>query len=40
MKTEVVAVGGGAIGVGVLCDLALRGIEAVLLGKWVERGTK
>ncbi|MDH4264263.1 MAG: anaerobic glycerol-3-phosphate dehydrogenase subunit GlpA [Deltaproteobacteria bacterium] len=31
MKTEVVVIGGGATGAGVLRDLALRGIEAVLL---------
>jgi glycerol-3-phosphate dehydrogenase len=31
IKTEVVVIGGGATGAGVLRDLALRGIEAVLL---------
>jgi len=31
MKTEVVVIGGGATGAGVLRDLALRGIEATLL---------
>lgn len=31
MKTEVVVIGGGATGAGVLRDLALRGIEAALL---------
>jgi len=31
MNTEVVVIGGGATGAGVLRDLALRGIEAVLL---------
>ncbi len=34
MKTEVVVIGGGATGAGVLRDLALRGVEALLL----ERG--
>ncbi len=34
MKTEVAVIGGGATGAGVLRDLALRGIEAILL----ERG--
>jgi glycerol-3-phosphate dehydrogenase len=34
MKTEVVVIGGGATGAGVVRDLALRGIEAIL----VERG--
>src|SRR4030042_6754123 len=33
MKTEVVVIGGGATGAGVLRDLALRGIEAILLEK-------
>jgi len=33
MRTEVVVIGGGATGAGVLRDLALRGIEAVLLEK-------
>jgi glycerol-3-phosphate dehydrogenase len=33
MKTEVVVIGGGATGAGVLRDLSLRGIEAVLLEK-------
>jgi glycerol-3-phosphate dehydrogenase len=33
LKTEVVVIGGGATGAGVLRDLALRGIEAVLLEK-------
>ncbi len=33
MKTEVAVIGGGAPGAGVLRDLALRGIEAVLLEK-------
>jgi glycerol-3-phosphate dehydrogenase len=33
MKTEVVVIGGGATGAGVLRDLALRGIDAVLLEK-------
>lgn len=33
MPTEVVVIGGGATGAGVLRDLALRGIEAVLLEK-------
>ncbi len=33
MKTEVAVIGGGATGAGVLRDLALRGIEAVLLEK-------
>jgi glycerol-3-phosphate dehydrogenase len=31
MKTEVVVIGGGATGAGVLRDLALRGIEAILV---------
>lgn len=34
MKTEVVVIGGGATGAGILRDLTLRGIEAILL----ERG--
>jgi glycerol-3-phosphate dehydrogenase len=33
MKTEVVVIGGGATGAGMLRDLALRGIEALLLEK-------
>jgi glycerol-3-phosphate dehydrogenase len=33
LKTEVIVIGGGATGAGVLRDLALRGIEAVLLEK-------
>ncbi|HSR10101.1 MAG TPA: anaerobic glycerol-3-phosphate dehydrogenase subunit GlpA [Thermodesulfobacteriota bacterium] len=33
MKTEVVVIGGGATGAGVLRDLALRGIDAVLVEK-------
>jgi len=33
LKTEVVVIGGGATGAGVLRDLALRGIEAILLEK-------
>ena len=33
MKTEVVVIGGGATGSGVLRDLALRGVEAILLEK-------
>ncbi len=33
MKTEVVVIGGGATGAGILRDLALRGIDAVLLEK-------
>lgn len=33
MRTEVVVIGGGATGAGVLRDLALRGIEAILLEK-------
>jgi glycerol-3-phosphate dehydrogenase len=33
MKTEVVVIGGGATGAGVLRDLSLRGIEAILLEK-------
>jgi len=33
MKTEVVVIGGGATGAGVLRDLALRGIDALLLEK-------
>ena len=33
MKTEVVVIGGGATGAGVLRDLTLRGIEAILLEK-------
>jgi len=33
MKTEVVVIGGGATGAGVLRDLALRGIDAILLEK-------
>lgn len=33
MQTEVVVIGGGATGAGVLRDLALRGIDAVLLEK-------
>jgi glycerol-3-phosphate dehydrogenase len=33
IKTEVVVIGGGATGAGVLRDLALRGIDAILLEK-------
>jgi len=33
MRTEVVVIGGGATGAGVLRDLTLRGIEAILLEK-------
>jgi glycerol-3-phosphate dehydrogenase len=33
MKTEVLVIGGGATGAGVLRDLALRGLEAILLEK-------
>jgi glycerol-3-phosphate dehydrogenase len=33
LKTEVIVIGGGATGAGVLRDLALRGIEAILLEK-------
>jgi glycerol-3-phosphate dehydrogenase len=33
LKTEVVVIGGGATGAGVLRDLALRGIDAILLEK-------
>jgi glycerol-3-phosphate dehydrogenase len=33
MKTEVLVIGGGATGAGILRDLALRGIDAVLLEK-------
>jgi glycerol-3-phosphate dehydrogenase len=33
MKTEVVVIGGGATGAGVFRDLALRGIDAILLEK-------
>jgi glycerol-3-phosphate dehydrogenase len=33
MKTEVAVIGGGATGAGVLRDLALRGIDAILLEK-------
>ncbi|MGB4042356.1 MAG: FAD-dependent oxidoreductase, partial [Thermacetogeniaceae bacterium] len=30
-KTQVLIIGGGATGAGILCDLTLRGIDAVLV---------